>query len=170
MLRFLMSIICTMLLAVPVAHAGLGPKAVSTQDFDPGSSLIFQADAQQVAAAIKEIVAEQKWKLLYEGAEQPKKNYSFFSNAYANPITYRSADKAAWEKAKADDLEPRAYLQAKTPTSAFSFGAEIFVIVYQSKESGSLVSIAASTSQIKEKKKLEGYISDLAKSLNDKLD
>lgn len=158
-----------LLLAMPKANAGLGPRTISTQEFDPGTSLVFQVDADKVAAAFKDAVADRKWKMLYEGSEPPKKGHSYFSNASGNPFSFRTGDKAAWEKAKAEGLEPKAYLQAKTPTSAFSFGAELFVVVYQAKDSGSFVSIAASTSQIKEKKKLESYISDIAKSLNEKL-
>ena len=170
MKSYLQVVACLLLLlAVPKADAGLGPRTISTQEFDPGSSLVFQADADKVAAAFKDAVADRKWKMLYEGNEPPDRGHSYFSNASANPFSFRTGDKAAWEKAKAEGLMPKAYLQAKTPTSAFSFGAELFVVIYQAKQSGSCVSIAASTSQIKEKKKLEGYISEIARSLNEKL-
>lgn len=157
-----------LLLSAPSAFAGLGPKTISSQEFDPGSSLVFQANAADVAAAVKAFVADKKWKLLYEGAELPKKNHGHFANTYA--FSGRSADKEAWAKAGAAELKPAAYLQAKTPTSAFSFGAELFVVVYERPEGGAIVSIAASTSQIAEKKKLEGYIGELAAALNEKLD
>lgn len=155
------------MLLASTAFAKLGPETLSSQEIDPGSSLIFQVGAQDVGTTAKAVFSEKKWKLLYEGNELPKKNHGMFSNAHA--FSGRSGDKAAWEKASAAGLEPRVYLQAKTPTSAFSFGTELFVVVYESKEAGSLVSIVASTSQIAEKKKMQSYISELAAMLNEKL-
>ena len=60
-------------------------------------------------------------------------------------------------------------LQAKTPTSAFSFGAELFVTLFESPENGSVVQVSSSSSQVLEKKKLEAYIDELAALLNEKL-
>lgn len=156
-----------MVLAAPAALAKLGPETVSTHEFDADSSLVFQAAPDAVVTASKDVFAEKKWKLLYEGAELPKKNHGMFSNMHA--FSGRSGDKAAWEKATAAGMNPRFYLQAKTPTSAFSFGAELFVVVYESPEGGSLVSIVASTSQALEKKKMRDYIASLASELNMKL-
>ncbi|MEH6421049.1 hypothetical protein [Pseudomonas sp. CGJS7] len=150
------------------AQAGLGAKTISTQEFDPGGSLVFQAKPEDVAAAAKAFVEEKKWKVLYEGAELPKKNHGMFANT--SGFSGRSTDKEAWAKANEAGLKPKAFLQAKTPTSAFSFGAELFVVVYESGEGGSIVAIAGSTSQMTEKKKLEGYIGEIVTALNEKLD
>ncbi|MGO1073628.1 hypothetical protein [Lysobacter sp. CA199] len=169
MKRWMQALVCLGLLVVASwAQAGLGAKTISTQEFDPGGSLVFQAKSEDVAAAAKAFLAEKKWKVLYEGAELPKKNHGMFANTRG--FTGRSTDKEAWAKAGEAGLKPTAYLQAKTPTSAFSFGAELFLVVYESGDGGSIVSIAGSTSQMLEKKKLEGYIGEIVTALNEKLD
>ena len=169
MKRFMRVLVCLALLsAASFAQAGLGAKTISTQEFDPGGSLVFQAKTEEVVAATKAFVSEKKWKVLYEGTELPKKNHGMFANTRG--FTGRSTDKEAWAKAAAAGLKPKAYVQAKTPISAFSFGAELFVVVYESEDGGSIVSIAGSTSQIAEKKKLESYIGEIVTALNEKLD
>lgn len=165
MKRFLVFML--MMLVASSAVAKLGPEVVSTHEFDPGSSLVFQAEPEAVVAAIKAVIAERKWKVLYEGAELPQKNHGMFSNMHA--FSGRSGDRAAWERAASVGLSPSFHLQAKTQTSAFSFGTELFVVVYASPENGTLVSIAASTSQVVEKKKMRDYIIGLASDLNGKL-
>jgi hypothetical protein len=67
-------------------------------------------------------------------------------------------------------MAPKHFITGKTPTSAFSFGAELFITVFESPNSGSVVSISASTSQVLEKDKLELYINQYTDLLNQKID
>lgn len=147
--------------------AALEPKTVSSAEVGDVTHLEFRAEPNDAAEAVKAAIAEKKWKLLYSGAEMPEKNHGYFSN---QRVSGASDDPAAWQKADQVAMKPTAYLQAKTPTSAFSFGAELFIVVYAKGEGGTAVSIAASTSQIIEKKKLGTYISELSTSLDQRLD
>ena len=149
------------------AHADLKPRSVTSFDLPVQGELIFTASVDDASAAIKEVVAERKWKVLYEGDELPKKNYAPFSNTA--PFDGKNYDRIAWDKSTQGPMPPKKYLQAKTPTSAFSFGAELFVTVFEAPNGGSVVAITASTSQIKEKNKLETYIDEFAKSLNQRI-
>jgi len=67
-------------------------------------------------------------------------------------------------------MPPKHFITGKTPTSAFSFGAELFITVFEAPDSGSVVSIAASTSQVIEKDKLELYINEYTDLLNQLID
>ena len=147
--------------------AALEPRTVSSSEAGDVSHLEFRAAPDDAAQAVRAAIADKKWKLLYSGSELPNDNHGHFSNAH---VSGASADPAAWQKADQVAMKPTAYLQAKTPTSAFSFGAELFVVVYARDDGGTAISIAASTSQMLEKKKLGGYISELGASLEQRLD
>lgn len=152
-------------LALP-ACANLQPKTVTSSDRDVQSTLVFKASTDETGKAIKEVLSEKRWKLLYEGEQPPKNEYSYFSNR--SPLSDESYDRIAWDKSLNSTMPPRKYLQAKTPTNAFSFGAELFITLFESPEKGTVVSITASTSQIIEKDKLDGYIDEFAAQLNKK--
>lgn len=148
--------------------AALEPKTVSSVEAGDVTHMEFRAGPEDAAEAVRAAIADKKWKLLYSGADLPKENHGFFSN---HRMSGASADGAAWQKADQVAMKPAVYLQAKTPTSAFSFGAELFIVVYDRGEGGgTAVSIAASTSQMLEKKKLGTYISELRTSLDQRLD
>jgi hypothetical protein len=149
------------------ACAALQPKTVTSSDLDVQGRLIFKANVDSTFEATKQAFAAKGWKLLYEGTEVPRRGFSYFSNS--DPISGKSYDRIAWDKTLNSTLPPRKYLQAKTPTSAFSFGAELFVTLFESPENGSVVQVSSSSSQVLEKKKLEAYIDELAALLNEKL-
>ncbi len=66
-------------------------------------------------------------------------------------------------------MPPKWYVQAKTPTRALTFGAELFITVFEAPDHGSVVVVTASTSQLREKDKLEAYIGDFTAALNSKI-
>lgn len=144
----------------------LKPRTVSSAETGAPSRLEFQAGPEAVMAAAQVAIAEQKWKLLYSGTERPKDDHGFQSN---NHFGGETDDQLAWSKSDQAGLEPTAYLQAKTPTSAFSWGAELFVIVYATDTGGSVIAISASTSQALEKEKLGSYISQLGTAIDQRL-
>jgi hypothetical protein len=155
------------------ACSSLDPVATSSNDLNLKESLIFSASEADLIAATKESFSENNWKILYEGETLPKKNYSTFSNMSHNPFNTadnKNYDQIAIDKALSSNKAPSYYLQVKTPTSAFSFGAEIFVVIYKGKPDGSAVSISASSGQAFEKEKLGGYIKQLSDQINKKID
>ena len=148
--------------------SSLDPVAVSSSDVGIEEGLIFSSDFQAVVAATKDSFKEKKWKLLYEGETLPDKNYSHFSNMSHNPFNPSEAanyDQIAIDMVLEPGVAPSYYLQAKTPTSAFSYGAELFVVVYEGESGGSAIRISASSGQALEKKKLGTYIEELAGSI-----
>jgi hypothetical protein len=146
------------------AGADLKPRTVTSGELPEQGELIFTASVDDTFAAIKQVAAGRTWKLLYEGDEPPKKEHAYFSNSA--PLSGKSYDRIAWDKSAQGPMPPKKYLQAKTPTSAFSFGAELFVTVFEAPNGGSVVAITASTSQVREKDKLEGYIEAFTADLN----
>ncbi len=169
-----MKIIITLALALLVsACSSLEPIATSSSDLNLQENLKFSGSTPELIAATKKSFAENNWKVLYEGETLPNKNYSTLSNMSHNPFTSdRGAeyDQIAIDKTLSSNQAPSYFLQAKTPTSAFSFGAEIFVVVFKGAPSGSAVSIAASSGQALEKKKLGSYIQQLTNQLNSHAD
>lgn len=154
------------------ACTGLEPTSTSSSELDLQKNLQFTDSSTELIAATKSSFSDNKWKVLYEGETLPDRNYSTFSNMNYNVFapSDNNYDQVAIDKALSSDQAPSYYLQAKTPTSAFSYGAEIFVVIYDAKNNGSVASIAASSGQGLEKKKLPGYISQLAEQLNTKAD
>ena len=145
----------------------LKPRTVSSAEAGEASRLEFQSGPDSAAAAAKAAIAEQKWKLLYSGTERPKDDHGFQSN---NHFSGETDDQLAWSKSDQAGLKPTAYLQAKTPTSAFSWGAELFVVVYATDTGGSTIAISASTSQALENDKLGSYIRQLGSAIDQRLD
>lgn len=145
----------------------LKPRTVSSAEAGAVSRLEFQASPETAAAAVKAAIAEQQWKLLYSGAQKPKENHGFQSN---NHFSGETDDLLAWGKAEQADLKPVAYLQAKTPISAFSWGAELFIVVHATGTGGSAITLSASTSQALEKEKLGDYMSQLGNAIDQHLD
>ena len=161
------------LMMLILACSSLEPVATSSNDLNLQESLKFSGKTPDLIAATKKAFSENDWKILYEGETLPKKNYSTFSNMSHNPfMSPRGAeyDQIAIDKALSTNQAPSYYLQAKTPTSAFSFGAEIFVVVFEGDPSGSATAIAASSGQALEKKKLGSYIQQLTDQLNSRID
>jgi hypothetical protein len=150
------------------ACAHLEPKTVSSSNLETQGRLIFKTDVAKVVAATKKVFVEKGWKILYEGDEAPKKDYSYFSNR--EPFSGKSYDRVAWDKTLSSSMPPKYFITGKTPTSAFSFGAELFITIFESPDSGSVVSIAASSSQILEKDKLASYIDEYAGLLNQSIE
>jgi len=148
------------------ACANLEPKTISSSELPLQKQLIFKAGVDETFAATKQVFADKGWKLLYEGAEPPKREYAYFSNRGPFDGSY---DRLAWGKSTAGPQPPRKYLEAKTPTSAFSFGAELFVALFEGPDGGSAVAITASTSQMNEKDKLESYIGEFTTLLTQKV-
>lgn len=146
----------------------LTPRFVSSTDLDVQGELIFKSAVPETAVAAKEAFISQGWKVLYEGCKYPPQEYSYFSNRA--PLTNKSYDRIAWDKSLSAAMDPKYFITGKTPTSGFSFGAELFITIFDSPESGSIVSITASTSQVAEKKKLEQYINEYASKLNESID
>lgn len=144
--------------------AQLKPRTVSSSDLPVEGELIFMASADDTFAAVKQVIEERRWKLLYEGSELPDKERAYFSNIAA--FSGKSYDRIAWDRSTEGPMPPRWYVQAKTPTRALTFGAELFITVFEAPNQGSVVVITASTSQVREKDKLEGYIGELAAALN----
>jgi hypothetical protein len=158
-------LLMTMLIS---SYANLEPRTVSSNNFDTQGKLIFKAAVTQTVVATKKAFSEKGWKILYEGSEPPKKDYAYFSNR--EPFSGKSYDRIAWDKSLSSTMAPKHFITGKTPTSAFSFGAELFITVFESPNSGSVVSISASTSQVLEKDKLELYINQYTDLLNQKID
>lgn len=164
-----MRLLFTLILVAGIsACAELRPKTVTSSDLDVQGALIFKSSVDKTFDAIKGVISEKKWKLLYEGDEPPKQDYGYFSNQ--DPFSTESYDRIAWDRSLSSTMAPKKFLQAKTPTSAFSYGAEIFVTLFESPDKGTVVSVSTSTSQIIEKDKLETYINEFAQSLNEKVD
>jgi hypothetical protein len=161
--------VATLLLAILIsACANLEPKTVSSSDLGTQGKLIFKDDVAQTIDATKKAFSENGWKILYEGSEPPQKDYAYFSNR--DPFSDKSYDRIAWDQALSSTMPPKHFITGKTPTSAFSFGAELFITIFEAPDSGSVVSIAASTSQVVEKDKLELYINEYADLLNQLID
>ncbi len=146
----------------------LQPEAMSSSDLPVAGDLIFKAKVDDTIAASKAVLEDKKWKLLYEGAENPTKNYSYFSNTA--PFNSKDYDRMTWDMALNSEIAPKQYIQAKTPTNLISFGAELFITIFESPDEGSIVAIAASSSQLAEKKKLGTYIGEFSTLLNEKID
>ena len=143
------------------------PRTVSSNDLPVQSELIFVASPDESLAALKAVVEGLDWKLLYEGNELPPKEYAYFSNSAA--LSGKSYDRIAWDRSSEGEMPPKWYVQAKTKTTAMSFGAELFVTVFETPNQGSVVAITASSSQAREKNRLETYIDGFAKELNGKI-
>lgn len=148
--------------------AGLEPKTISSADLGMQEELVFAVSEENAVEATRGVFAEQGWKMLYEGASPPQKDYAYFSNRH--PLSDKSYDKAAWDESLTSTAAPTYFITGKTPTSAFSYGAELFITVYAVASGGSAVSISAATSQVNEKKKLEMYIQQYTAGVNRLLD
>ncbi len=160
-----------MFIAITFLLTGCGylePKIVSSKDFAIQNKLAFNTGLEEVITASKNAFKNQGWELLYEGKEKPKKNYAFFSNR-GGFLSTSDFDKIAWEKSLNSKFEPKYFMTGKTPTSAFSFGTELFIVLYLSNDSRTIAQITASSGQLLEKDKLEGYINKYAESLNKEL-
>lgn len=151
-----------------VSCAGLAPKTIGSSDLEAQGQLIFKSPVKETVRATKSVVGDMHWRLLYEGEQLPKRGYSYFSNR--DPLTGRSYDRAAWDAALSSQMVAKYYIQAKTPTSAFSYGSELFFVIFESPNGGSVVSLSASSGQVNEKNKLESYINNYASSINQKID
>ncbi|MBL4602620.1 MAG: hypothetical protein JKY84_07745 [Emcibacteraceae bacterium] len=146
----------------------LQPDAMSSSDLPIAGDLIFTASVDETIEASKAVLKDKKWKILYDGEDKPTKNYSFFSNAAPfNNIDY---DRVTWDMTLNSTIAPKHYIQAKTPTNLISFGAELFITIFESPKNGSIVSIAASSSQLAEKKKLGAYLEEFSNLMNEKID
>jgi uncharacterized lipoprotein YmbA len=163
-MRHLLAGILVMSLA---ACAQLEPKTLTSLELPVQGQLIFKASVDQTFEATKQVFTEEGWKLLYEGSELPKKEYAYFSNR--DPDGGKSYDRAAWGKTIGGSMPPKKYLEAKTATSAFSFGAELFVTLFEAPNQGCVVAITASSGQALEKDKLETYINSFTTRLNQKV-
>ncbi len=153
--------------------SSLNPIAISSNELNLQSSLKFKSGTERLVSATKEAFSESKWLILYEGNKLPTENYSTPANVTHNPFSAPNSvnyAQIAFDKALSPNEAPKYYMQAKTPTSGFSYGAEIFVVIYSTKKNESMVSISASTGQALEKKKLEDYITNLTFMLNTKVD
>ncbi len=148
------------------------PKAVSLSEsgFD---SLVFREDLERVVSSIEKIISENGWKLIYKGSQLPEHDGSVSSNArttlnvnyYANTINMSSLDSKAWNMISGKYNSPVSYIQIKTPTTDFSFGAEIFVVVFDLPDNKIAVEVSSASSQALEIKKLESYLSDFSSDL-----
>ena len=105
------------------------PRTVSSGDLPVQGELIFVASPDETFSAVKAVVEGLDWKLLYEGNEPPTKEYAYFSNSAA--FSGKSYDRIAWDRSSEGEMPPKWYLQAKTKTTAMSFGAELFVTVFE---------------------------------------
>jgi hypothetical protein len=143
------------------------PRTVSSSDLPVQGELIFVASPDETLAAVKAVLEALDWKLLYDGNELPTKEYAYFSNSAA--FSGKSYDRIAWDRSSEGEMPPKWYVQAKTKTTAMSFGAELFVTVFEAPNQGSVVVITASSSQLREKNRLETYIDGFAKELNGKI-
>jgi hypothetical protein len=142
-----------LLLAIALsACSALSPKVVSSSDLGIEEQLVFKASVDATLQMTKQVLADKGWKLSYEGTEPP-----------------REYDRIARDATLSSAIRPKQFLQAKTPISAFSFGAELLVLLYEAPDNGCIVSVTAGTTQVLEKKRLEGYIVELAKQLNQNL-
>ena len=167
--KFLLIVLC---LGVLSSCASLEPSAVSSNDLHLQQNMEYSSSPEAVSNAVKKSFASFNWKLLYEGETLPAKNYSSFSNMSHNLLSKDEGqyDQMAFDKILSADQAPSIYLQAKTPTSAFSYGAEVFVVVYKTTSGGSVVAISASSGQALEKKKLSGYVNDLSNKIQELID
>lgn len=146
----------------------LEPKIVSSKDYAIQNKLAFKTDIKKVIIATENAFKKQGWEILYQGIEKPKKSYAFFSNRGGIMAT-KDFDKIAWDKSLNSKFEPKYFITGKTPTSAFSFGTELFIVLYSADHSTTVTQITASSGQLLEKDKLEGYINIYADLLNSEI-
>ena len=146
----------------------LEPRSISSYDMEVQGTLIFKANVSQTVEATKAAFKQKGWKVLYEGDEMPKKNYSYFSNRA--PFNNTNYDRIAWDQSLSSTIAPKHFLTGKTPTSAFSFGTELFFVFFETPNSGSAITITAATSQVFEKDKVESYINEFSAIVNENLE
>lgn len=151
-----------------VGCANLEPRIISSKDYDVKNRLVFNASQEEVVKASKEVFKLKEWDLFYEGEEKPSKTYSYFSS-HGGPFNYKNYDNVAWNQSLMSKLQPTYYITGKTPTSAFSFGAEFFIVLYSSDDHITVAQVTMASNQIAEKDKLEGYIQEYAALLNEQL-
>ncbi|BCE03683.1 hypothetical protein [Marinicellulosiphila megalodicopiae] len=144
-------------------------RTISTKDINI-EKISYSAEYEEVLESIYEIAKSKKWKVLHSGDALPDEEKSWDSNATyeisKKGTTTISQDYLAWNKIINLYDNPKQYIQLKTKTTAFSYGAEIFIAIYEPKNNTILVEVAAGSSQAVEKKKLDGYISFLVDELN----
>lgn len=146
-----------------VGCANLNPVSTSSKELDLEKQLVTDLPVDELELKLHNIFKDLKWSMLYEGEKIPNRSLSGYSNR--NPMHSSNFDLLAWEKALKSDVAPYKFIQLKTPTSLSSYGASIFVVIYK-KDNGSELSVAASTGQIAEKKKLSSYILEISNRLN----
>lgn len=174
--------------AALMATGCVTPRSISSIEMGIQDQLVFKSDKSQTVSAANEVVSDLGWSSLYAGDKRPDgtnssgdrslrglmmPNDSGLSNTSNNIFSSaedaEKYDQMAFAKAEQAGAEPEYYLQAKTPKTPFTYGAEIFVVFYDKGAAGSVVSIAASSSQLAEKDKLEGYISEFTSRMKKKL-
>ena len=133
-------------------------------------ALAFTASSSEIIESLKTITKSKKWKILHNDDELPTKDKSMYSNSTfemdSKSTTHISLDHIAWNRILNSHSNSTTYIQILTKKSLSSYGAEIFIVIYEPEAGKVILEIAAGTTQISEKKKLDSYISSLSEELN----
>lgn len=156
-------------------ETAVSPKMITSTGLNLQGKLIFiDAYVSQIVNATEEAFNEKKWKVLYEGSELPKEDYSLFSNARINTLFFipvaSGHDSRSWNTLLMNDMKPVHFITGKTPTSPLSWGAELFIVIFESSESDLVVAVSVASGQMLEKDKLETYLNEYIELLNKYMD
>jgi hypothetical protein len=73
-------------------------------------------------------------------------------------------DQQAWSRVLKDARSPDYFMKAKTPTSAFSYGAMVYIALRKDEDNVSVL-VGSASNQVNEKEKLASYIDAFSKTL-----
>lgn len=162
--KIIFVIVLSMLLG---CQASFNPKTVSSNDDSFVKPLLFKSSLEKTISNSKSIFSKMNWKLLYEGKNLPDRSYGNWNNRNVLIGIFHSHDhdRIVWDDLLSPDSVPVYYMQVKTPTTLTSYGAQIFLALYETKNNDIVLAISASSNQVRERNKLKSYIETFSDDL-----
>jgi hypothetical protein len=138
-----------------VGCVDLDKKSFSSSHFYQQRNLIFEENVEFLSERVKEVLAQDNWKITYDGIDQPGQTYSGYN--YVNYVADEKPvgmDATAWHYTMYSTDIPYEFIQARKLTS---YGVYAYIVVSKQFDQKSSLAITVSAESPDKKQLITKY-------------